>query len=101
MHQFFGRGAGFATTFINPIGLQNIRWRYFITYCVILVFEVVFVYFFFAETHGRTLEELTFLFEDQELANAANDAALKASNHNEAEDVEVPVSGNKGNKGKA
>lgn len=50
-------------------------------YCVVLVFEVVFVYFFFAETSGRTLEELSFLFEDKDLAEAANEAAIKASDH--------------------
>lgn len=30
-----------------------------------LCFEVVFIYFFFPETFGKTLEELTFLFEDE------------------------------------
>jgi Na+/melibiose symporter-like transporter len=58
--QFFGRGAGFFTTFVNPIGLDNIRWKYLITYCCWLAFEIVFVWFFFPETAGRTLEELAF-----------------------------------------
>lgn len=89
LFQFFGRGAGFATTFINPIGLERIAWKYFITYCVILVFEIIFVYFFFAETSGRTLEELAFLFEDKALAEKANDAALKASDHTHVEEIEV------------
>jgi hypothetical protein len=30
-----------------------------------LCFEVVFIYFFFPETFGKTLEELTFLFDDE------------------------------------
>jgi sugar porter (SP) family MFS transporter len=58
--QFFGRMAGFFTTFVNPIGLDNVSWRYLISYCCWLGFEVVFVYFFFPETSGRTLEELAF-----------------------------------------
>ena len=29
-------------------------------YCIFLAFEVVFVYFMFPETHGKTLEELAF-----------------------------------------
>ena len=53
------------------------------------------MYFFFAETHGRTLEELTFLFEDKALAEAANDAALKATGHADAEEVEVAASKSK------
>jgi hypothetical protein len=35
-------------------------WKYYISYCVFLVFEVVFVYFIFPETSGRSLEELAF-----------------------------------------
>lgn len=58
--QLFGRLAGFFATFVNPIGLQNISWRWLIVYCCWLAFEIVFVWFLFPETAGRTLEELTF-----------------------------------------
>lgn len=69
--QFFGRSAGFFTTFVNPIGLENIKWKWLIMYCCWLAFENVFVYFMFPETYGRTLEELAFLFEDRDLADQA------------------------------
>ncbi|KAF2649201.1 hexose transporter-like protein [Lophiostoma macrostomum CBS 122681] len=69
--QFFGRGAGFFTTFVNPIGLDSIAWKWLITYCCWLAFENVFVWFMFPETYGRTLEELAFLFEDRALAEEA------------------------------
>ncbi|KAH8178664.1 sugar transporter domain-containing protein [Sarocladium implicatum] len=78
VHKAFTLLAGAVTTFVNPIGLENIGWYFFLTYIVILVFEIIFVYLFFPETHGRTLEELAFLFEDKALAEAANDAAAKA-----------------------
>jgi sugar porter (SP) family MFS transporter len=58
--QLFGRLAGFFTTFVNPIGLQNISWKWLITYCCWLAFEVAFVWFLFPETADRTLEELAF-----------------------------------------
>ena len=35
-------------------------WKYYISYVVFLLFEVVFVYFLFPETSGRSLEELAF-----------------------------------------
>lgn len=60
LFQLFGRLAGFFTTFVNPIGIKEASWRYLISYCVWLAFEVVFVYFMFPETAGRTLEELAF-----------------------------------------
>lgn len=58
--QFLGRLASFFTTFVNPIGLTNAGWKYLISYCCFLAFELVFIYFFFPETSGRTLEELAF-----------------------------------------
>lgn len=58
--QLFGRGAGFFNTFVNPIGLKNATWKYLISYCVWLAFEIVCIYFLWPETSGRTLEELTF-----------------------------------------
>lgn len=76
------------STFVNPIGMDNISWKYLITYCCFLFGEIIFVYFFFAETAGRTLEELTFLFEDKELAETANKAAEKAIGHRIDEVIE-------------
>ncbi|KAI9574380.1 hypothetical protein HD554DRAFT_2165878 [Boletus coccyginus] len=61
--QWWGRSAGFVTQFVDPIGIDAAGWKYYIIYCVWISFEVVFVYFMFPETSGRTLEELTFLYE--------------------------------------
>ncbi|KAI0190367.1 general substrate transporter [Xylaria flabelliformis] len=88
--QLWGRLAGFFTTFVNPIGLQNAGWRYLISYVVFLAYEITFVYFFFPETFGRTLEELAFLFEDKALADEAVHAVEKV----------VGVNGEAGNGGK-
>ncbi|KAF7563526.1 hypothetical protein G7046_g553 [Stylonectria norvegica] len=87
LFQFFGRAAGFLTTFVNPIGLENIGWKYFITYCCFLAFEIAFIFFYFPETSGRTLEELAFLFEDKALAEEANQAAKKAVEHPRASSI--------------
>ncbi|KAJ4421945.1 hypothetical protein N0V82_003442 [Gnomoniopsis sp. IMI 355080] len=81
--QLFGRLAGFFTTFVNPIGLDNVGWRYLISYCCWLAFEVAFVYFMFPETFGRTLEELAFIFEDKKLTDEAVKATEKALAHHE------------------
>lgn len=60
LFQFWGRGAGFFTTFVNPIGLEKIEWKWLLTYCCWIAFEIVVVYLLFPETSGRTLEELAF-----------------------------------------
>ncbi|KAF2269714.1 hexose transporter-like protein [Lojkania enalia] len=85
--QFFGRGAGFFTTFVNPIGLENIKWKWLVTYCCWLAFENVFVYFMFPETYGRTLEELAFLFEDKAYAEEARMKVEKTLHHEDSQEV--------------
>ncbi|KAI9574379.1 general substrate transporter [Boletus coccyginus] len=61
--QWLGRSAGFVTQFVDPIGIDAAGWKYYIVYCVWISFEIAFIYFMFPETSGRTLEELTFLYE--------------------------------------
>lgn len=65
----------------TPIGIDNVSWRYLISYCCWLGFEVVFVFFFFPETANKTLEELTFLFEDKEIADRMTEAVEKVVHH--------------------
>ncbi|KAF8550485.1 hexose transporter [Imleria badia] len=66
LYQWWSSGAAFFNVFVNPIGIDLAGWRWYIIYCVWNAFQVVFVYFMFPETSGRTLEELTFLFEDEQ-----------------------------------
>jgi MFS family permease len=58
--QLFGKSTGFFSTFVNPIALDAIAWKYLIVFICFLVFEIIFIYFMFPETHNRTLEELAF-----------------------------------------
>ncbi|KAK0615173.1 general substrate transporter [Bombardia bombarda] len=88
--QLFGRLASFFTTFVNPIGLKNAGWRFFISYCVWLAFEVVFVYFMFPETSNRTLEELAFMFEDKVLSEQVTAAVKKVVDHGGSGHIERP-----------
>ncbi|KAB8201666.1 general substrate transporter [Aspergillus parasiticus] len=75
--QFYGRGAAFFATYVNPVGLDRISWRWLLVYCCWLAFELVFIYFLFPETSGRTLEELSFMFEGKEKANEVAAAVHK------------------------
>lgn len=60
VEQFFVRGAGFFTTFVNPIGMDRAGWKYLIMYICMILVEILTIYFFYPETQGRTLEELAF-----------------------------------------
>ncbi|TVY45738.1 Lactose permease [Lachnellula subtilissima] len=50
--------------YVNPIALDNIGFYYYIFYLGMLVLGTIIIYFFFPETKGYSLEELSHLFED-------------------------------------
>lgn len=60
LQQVFGKLAGFFSINVNPVAIRGIGWKYFAIYCGWITFEGIFVYFFYPETYGRTLEELAF-----------------------------------------
>ncbi|KAH8691989.1 putative MFS hexose transporter [Talaromyces proteolyticus] len=53
-------------SYVNPIALKNIGWKFYIYYCIWVLIIFLVVYFFFVETSGPTLEELIYLFEGDE-----------------------------------
>ena len=55
--------AVFFNTFVNPIALGAIGWKYYIVYAVILVVITITVYLFYPETKGHSLEEMATIFE--------------------------------------
>lgn len=67
VEQLAVRFAVFFNTYVNPIALDAIGWKYYIVYCVWILVEITTVYFLFPETQGRTLEELSFMFEGKEV----------------------------------
>ncbi|KFX97816.1 hypothetical protein V490_02607 [Pseudogymnoascus sp. VKM F-3557] len=77
VEQFFGKAGGFFSSNVNPIALDAISWKFLAIYCGWIFFELIFVYIFYPETQGRTLEELAFLFEDKALADQAVEAVEK------------------------
>lgn len=63
LFQFTAGCAGFVNTFAAPIALQNIGYWFYVFFVFWDVFEALFIYFFFVETKGRTLEELDEVFQ--------------------------------------
>jgi hypothetical protein len=48
----------FAVNYINPIGLANISWRYYIITIAFTTLVLVIIWFAFPETKGLSLEEI-------------------------------------------
>ncbi|KLU85400.1 lactose permease [Magnaporthiopsis poae ATCC 64411] len=44
-------------------GMEKIGWKLYIVYCVWILVEIVLIYFFAVETAGKTLEEISEIFE--------------------------------------
>lgn len=49
-------------TYGISVGIAKIGWKLYIVYIVWICVELVTVYFFFVETAGKTLEELSVVF---------------------------------------
>lgn len=67
------KGSGLNFLFLNvamvvntygiSVGIEAIAWKLYIVYCGWIAIEMVVIYFFFVETAGKTLEELSEIFE--------------------------------------
>ncbi|CAN3481320.1 high-affinity glucose transporter Hxt2p [Diutina catenulata] len=54
--------AAFINMFAAPIAMKNIRYWFYVFFVIWDLFEFAFVYFFFVETRGKTLEEMDAIF---------------------------------------
>lgn len=55
--------------YANPIGVTNAGWKFYITYDVWLLFELVVVCFLFVETGKLSLEETAAVIDGEEMQN--------------------------------
>lgn len=53
------------TNYVNPYGFEGLKptYKFYCVYNVWIVFELIFVYFFYVETKGPTLEEIAKIFD--------------------------------------
>ncbi|KAI1491802.1 general substrate transporter [Biscogniauxia mediterranea] len=96
--QFFGKAAQFFGTNVNPVGLDpvnGIGWKFLIVYCAWIAIETVLIWWLWPETSGRTLEELAFLFENDERAHEATKAVEKEIHHETLEVSEATMAATK------
>jgi sugar porter (SP) family MFS transporter len=69
LKQFGDTGANLFSGFVNPIALDAIGWRYYIVWVVVLASNFTVIYFFYPETKGLSLEEVTQML-DGEIENS-------------------------------
>lgn len=50
-------------SFVNPIAMEALGWKYYLVYVAFLVVISLVVYLFYAETKDHSLEEIADIFE--------------------------------------
>ncbi|ESK89730.1 hexose transporter protein [Moniliophthora roreri MCA 2997] len=55
--------------FANPVGIKNIQWRYYIIFIGIIIVHLFLIHKLFIETKGRTIEEVSVMFDGSRAAN--------------------------------
>lgn len=78
---------------MNAIAVEALAWKYYLFYCVFLVFEVGIIYFFVVETRYTPMEEINKFFDGDsaiDVAEMAN-AELKEAKIERVEEAESRV----------
>ncbi len=86
VEQLAVRCAVFFNTYVNPIALDAIAWKYYIVYCVWILVEITTVYFYFPETYNRSLEELSFMFESKDIQSRVQENVERVLEQEEDDD---------------
>jgi hypothetical protein len=75
-------------TYVNPIALRNVGWKFYIFFLCTTSTILVIIYFFFPEIKGLTLDEISVVFDAGRLGNKS--AARELQQHRgEQEAIEV------------
>lgn len=85
----------FFNQYINAIALVALEWKYYICYCVFLVFEVFIIYFFIIETRYTPMEEIAKFFDGDKAMDVAVIANAEMKDKGDGE-VRVEDVGEKG-----
>ena len=78
--QLFTRaGSGF-NMFINPMGLEQIGWKFYLVYVAWLAVETTVIYFLYPETKGPSLEEVSRVMEGRQKFGESSEAEVGQQN---------------------
>ncbi|KXJ96351.1 general substrate transporter [Microdochium bolleyi] len=82
------KSASFFNQFVNPIGLADLGWKFYIVYCCWLGVVLAVIYFCFPETMGRSLEEIALIFDKDVYVNRTDAEKVLAKKSEERDSTE-------------
>jgi MFS family permease len=68
----------FFNSYVNPVALAKLNWKYYIVYDCWLAFEFIVVYFYYIETRNTPLEEIVKYFDGEQALLGGDLATEKA-----------------------
>jgi hypothetical protein len=68
----------FFNSYVNPVALSALNWKYYIVYDVWLFVELCVVFFFYIETRNTPLEEIVKFFDGEQALLGGDLATEKA-----------------------
>lgn len=82
-------GSLIIASFCNSIAMDNIGWRYYIVFCVLLIIICINTYFFYPETKGYSLEEIAKIFDGESLTIEVMDQLLLRDGKNKSSEEHI------------
>ncbi|EXJ62573.1 hypothetical protein A1O7_03011 [Cladophialophora yegresii CBS 114405] len=67
----------FFSNYVNPVALENIKWKYYLCYIIWLAIQSAVVYFFYIETKGHSLETIAVCFDGDDAKVGGQAATAK------------------------
>ncbi|KAK4962084.1 hypothetical protein LTR10_002581 [Elasticomyces elasticus] len=85
-------GAGFFNQYVNSIALDALHWKFYFVYVATLAAMIPTIYFLFPETKGRTLEQISIVFDGEAAeTDAFRRASIAASVNDSMADNKAPA----------
>ncbi|EJT50889.1 hypothetical protein A1Q1_07951 [Trichosporon asahii var. asahii CBS 2479] len=60
-------------TFVNPLALEALEWKYYFVFLGMIVIVTIVIYFYYPETQGHSLEEIAVIFDGPAAKTTADD----------------------------
>ena len=80
LYQLTGNLAQLFNSFVNPVAMDAISWRYYIVWVVMIALNLTLIFFFFPETKNRGLEEVAEIFDGPDALSGVNAVKLNLKN---------------------
>ncbi|RKK92393.1 hypothetical protein BFJ68_g2462 [Fusarium oxysporum] len=77
----------FVIALVTPYAIDTAGWKFYLLFCVMILLNIPFTFFFLPETSGKTLEELDYVFSEEGFIPGQKPSATDTLQPNSKEDV--------------